>query len=185
MRTKRQQRVSLSWYQSAAIYVGLQLSTLCGRATLSLCSRHNSWSLTLFSVNRWQVALVFFMAATIGLVSQWEGVCQPRKCILYSRWALLSLRHALEEMHFDGKKLLDALSPFVFYLLLFSPTLFSPPPFISPNLPFHFFYCHSQTLQVCGHLMLDFPFPFLSQEFMTAIKSVLHVPPPDQAHATF
>lgn len=66
MRTKRQQKVSLSWYQSAAIYVGLQLSTLCGGATLSPCRRHNSWSLTLFSVNRWQVALVFFYGCKYG-----------------------------------------------------------------------------------------------------------------------
>lgn len=43
--------VSLGWYQSAAINVGLQVSTIRGRDMSSPFSEHCSWSLTLLSVN--------------------------------------------------------------------------------------------------------------------------------------
>lgn len=73
-----------------------------------------------------------------------------------------------------------------FFLSCFHTLPSSPPLSVSSNLHFHVFYCHSQTLsKICAHLMLDFPSLSIYQKFMTAIKSVLHVPPPDEAHSTY
>lgn len=155
---------------SCAINVMLQVSSFCGRATLSPCSQHHS--LTLLSVSSGRQQECFLLLLLRGLfhssmvsvtrvnvfytVAELFFLCDmlPRKCILTPGSC---------EMHRSACLLPHSFPP-------------------SPNLPFHSFYCQSQTLNVCGHLLHDFPSSFLYRGFMTTIKSVLHVLQPTHTH---